>query len=143
MTTPEFHLEILSDEFTRFHKVIEAAPADKLDYKPDPKARTARELIGHLIGHTQDLIELLDDKVIHHRNVVEFDALSDGLEMFDQSYRELETKLAGIDGEAWGQSGDFYAGASLPPWITSRKPSWRRVAMATRTRLAAASRLAR
>ena len=75
MSTPGFYLQRVLDEYTRFRTVIDASPADQLDYRPDPKARSARELIGHLIGHIQDLIELIDDKVIHHRNVVQFDAL--------------------------------------------------------------------
>ena len=31
-----------------FEKVFKAVPGDKLDWRPEPKARTARELIGHL-----------------------------------------------------------------------------------------------
>ena len=113
MSTPEFYLQRVLDEYTRFRTVIDASPADQLDYRPDPTARSARELIGHLIGHTHDLIELIDDKIIHHRNVVQFDALPDALELFDQSYKEFEGKLASLDESGWEQSGDFYAGEHL------------------------------
>ena len=51
-----------------FEKVFNAVPGDKLNWKPEPKARSARELIGHLIGHEQDLDELLTGGEIHHRN---------------------------------------------------------------------------
>ena len=124
MTTSAFYLQLVSDEFSRFHNVIDAATADQLDYRPEPKARSARELIGHLIGHTQDLVELIDDKVIHHRNQVEFDALPDAVELFDKSYKELETKLANVDQAAWEQSGDFYVGDHLGMSAPTHTLAW-------------------
>ena len=61
MSTPAFFKGILSHERGLFQRVLAAVPADGLDYQADPKARTARDLIGHLIGHNLDLMELLED----------------------------------------------------------------------------------
>ena len=60
MTNREFFLQRRSIETGLFEKVFQAVPGGKLDWKPEPKARTARELLGHLIGHEQDLAELLE-----------------------------------------------------------------------------------
>ena len=72
MTNREFFLQRCSAEGTLFEQVFRAVPADKLDWRPEPKARTARELMGHLIGHEQDVVELLDRGDINHRMQVEF-----------------------------------------------------------------------
>ena len=78
MTNREFFLQRRSMESGMFEKVINAVPDNQVDWRPEPKAGTARELIGHLIGHEQDLVELLESGEIHHRNQVEFSSITDG-----------------------------------------------------------------
>ena len=60
MTNRESFLQPRSAEGPLFEQVFRAVPADKLDWRPEPKARTARELMGHLIGYEQNVVELLD-----------------------------------------------------------------------------------
>jgi len=110
VSNQEFLRQTLSAEFDRFRKVVEALPADKLDYRHDPKSRTASELVSHLIGHFEDLAELMDDGVIHHRNQVPFDSKADALAILERSAREAETKLASVSDDAWGQVGEFFVG---------------------------------
>jgi uncharacterized damage-inducible protein DinB len=110
LSNQDFFLQTLSGEFDRFRNVIAALPAERLDYRHDGRSRSAAELVSHLIGHFQDLSELIDDGVIHHRNQVAFDGLPEALAVFDLSYRELESKLAHVTDEAWAQGGDFFVG---------------------------------
>ena len=110
MTNQEFFAQTLSGEFERFRKVIAALPAGKLDYKHDPKSRSARELVEHLIGHFDDLAELADAGVINHRMQVPFKDLDDGLATFDKSYRGLESKLKTAGSDLWAQPADFRVG---------------------------------
>ena len=42
---------------------------------PEPKARTAGQLIAHLVGHEQDVLELVETGIIHHRMEAPFDDL--------------------------------------------------------------------
>ena len=44
MTDKEYFVSTVASEAPKFESVIKALPQDKLDYKPDPKARTAMEL---------------------------------------------------------------------------------------------------
>jgi uncharacterized damage-inducible protein DinB len=46
----EVYLPQIHNEHPLTRKIIEAIPADKGDYKPDPKAKTAMELASHLAG---------------------------------------------------------------------------------------------
>ena len=43
MTNREFFLQCRSTDIPLFVRVFNAVPADKLDWRPEPKARTARE----------------------------------------------------------------------------------------------------
>jgi uncharacterized damage-inducible protein DinB len=111
--TTEFNKQCWAQEYEFFRKTIAAAAPDQLDWQPDPKSRSARRLIGHLIGHIQDMTELVDAGVIHHRNEVEFDTLDDALELFDRSYEEMQARLATLDGAGWTKPADFLAGDFL------------------------------
>lgn len=46
----EVYLPQIHNEHPLTRKIIEAIPADKSDYKPDPKAKSAMELASHLAG---------------------------------------------------------------------------------------------
>ncbi len=110
MSNQAFFGQTVAGEFERFHNVVAALPADKLDFRHDPKSRTARDLVGHLIGHFQDLAELLDEGVIHHRNQVTFADLPDAVAMLDAACKALAPKLRNVSDEAWAKPGDFFVG---------------------------------
>lgn len=45
MTDKELFVKTIADEAPRFEKVFKALPQDKLDYRPDPKSRNAKDLV--------------------------------------------------------------------------------------------------
>jgi len=45
MTNREFFVECWEQEHPTFVKVFKAVPADKLDYRPHPRSRSAAELV--------------------------------------------------------------------------------------------------
>ena len=110
VSNQNFFQKTLTEEFDRFHNVIAALPAERLDYKYDPKSRSAGDLVGHVMGHIDDMIELLDAGVIHHRMQVPFANLDGAVTAFDASYRTLLTKLAGVSDDSWAKIGDFRVG---------------------------------
>lgn len=124
MDNRQFFLGCCAHEAGLSKKVISAMPEGGLDRRPDPKARTARELIGHIIGHEQDLVELINDGVIHHRNVVEFDTLDQALELYDAAHAELEAKLGTMSDEAWGATVKMWAGDHLAWEASASEIMW-------------------
>ena len=100
MSTPALLQGILGHDRGLFCKVVGAVPEDGRGYRPDPKARSAEAIIEHLIGHNQDLIELLDDGVIHHRQQVPFETIDDA----------VATRLGNTDEETWMSPAKFLAG---------------------------------
>ena len=101
MTNREFFLQCRSTDVPLFVGVFKAVPEGQLDWRPEPKARTARELIGHLIGHEQDVVELLDTSEIHHHMQVAFDGVKQAVELYEQTCREVETALTAMTDAAW------------------------------------------
>jgi uncharacterized damage-inducible protein DinB len=110
VTNQAFLQQMLSGEFNRFHDVVAALPADKLDYRHDPKGRSAAELVRHLLGHFQDMSQLLDEGVIHHRNQVPFAGMSEALTLLDAGMRDAAAKLGSVADEAWSRPADFVVG---------------------------------
>lgn len=124
MGTTEFNKQCWANECESFRKVIAATAPDQLDWQPDSTSRSTRRLIGHIIGHVQDLSELVDDGVIHHRNEVPFDTLDDALEIFDRSYEDMQAKLATLDDAGWTTPADFLAGDFLVMNAPREQLSW-------------------
>ena len=125
MTNREFFLQRRSMESGMSEKVFGAVPGDKLDWKPEPKARTARELIGHLIGHEQDLVELLESGEIHHRMQVPFTDVADGVSLYRRACQDAEAKLKALDDDTWdGGPGKFIAGGNVVAEAPRRDLGW-------------------
>ena len=101
MTNREFFLRCRSTDVPLFVRVFKAVPEDKLDWRPEPIARTARELLGQLIGHEQDVVELLGTGEIHHRMQVAFDDVAQAVELYEQACRDVDTALTTMTDAAW------------------------------------------
>ena len=124
MSTPAFFQSFLAHERDLFLNVVRAVPENGLDYRADPRARSARELIEHLIGHNQDLVELLDDGVIHHRNQVPFTSVEGAARELDGSFGALIDRLGSVDEEKWLEDGRFYAGDHLVMEAPCQQLAW-------------------
>ena len=125
MTNREFFLQRRSIETPLFVRIFNAVPGDQLDWRPEPKARTARELLGHLIGHEQDLVELLSTGAIHHRMQVAFDGVPQAVELYEQACREAETALTVMADAAWDDiPAKFLAGDEVIMEMPRRDLGW-------------------
>lgn len=124
MSTPTFFRGLLEQERNLFLKVVGAVVEDGLDYRPEPRARSSRELIEHLIGHNLDMVELIDDGVIHHRNQVPFESLDDGVRRLDDSFGLVLEKLDGVDEESWSETGRFLVGDQVIMEAPRQQLAW-------------------
>ena len=113
MSTPAFLQGILGHERGLFRNVVSAVLEEGRGHRPDPKARSSQELIEHLIGHGQDLVELLDDGVIHHRNQVPFERVEDAVATLDETLGGVIDRLGSMDEDTWMSPAKFMAGEQL------------------------------
>ena len=124
MSNREFLKSLLSEEKARFVGVLEAVPADKLDWRPEAKSRTAGELLGHMIGHEQDLIELFETGIINHRVQVPFDDHADALKLFRSSRDEAVEKLSAVDDATWSSEGQFLVDGNVIYRLPRMQLAW-------------------
>lgn len=107
MSNREFFLQQYMAEGRAFERVIGAAPDDTLAWRPHERSRSATELIGHLIGHDQDLEELLSTGSINHRMQVPFSTVDDALALVRQARASVAEKLAACSDDDWTTPGRF------------------------------------
>jgi len=82
--------------------VVNALPDAKLDYRPHPKCRTARSIVGHLLGHVEDINgRLTGGGAIHHRMELAFPDVADAVEQMKRSGAVTASRLQGVDENAW------------------------------------------
>jgi uncharacterized damage-inducible protein DinB len=124
MTNREFFLQHSAAEFPRFLGVLEATPGDQLAYRPHPRSRSAYELIGHLIGHEQDLLELASTGSINHRMQVPFETLEDGLAVYRQAHESLEQQLRAMNDATWESQGRFLLDGTVVYEFPRRDLAW-------------------
>jgi uncharacterized damage-inducible protein DinB len=124
MNNREFFLHLCSSEYPRFLRVLQATPGDRLDYRPHPRSRSASEMIGHLIGHELDLVELARTGSINHRIHVPFDSVHDAVGIYQRAHDELEPKLKALDDGAWERTGKFMVQGNAIMEAPCRELAW-------------------
>jgi uncharacterized damage-inducible protein DinB len=110
-------LPALKTEHQTTKRVIEAIPADKGDYRPDPAAKSALELAWHIVAAEKRLLGgvhagAFDFTPIHRPETVRNPA--DIVAWFDQSFAANLEKMERLSGEQLAQSVDFRGVVQLP-----------------------------
>lgn len=106
MTNREFFLNTLTDEAPRFKKVIQALPPDRLDYKPDPKSRSAAELAALLLSEVKMMIELAKSGTVTPQDIKQ-GPVNDTLHAGDDFIKlagDLKNATSSVNDEKWENS---------------------------------------
>ena len=127
MTEREFFIARWAAEMPLTLGVIQALPDAKLDYRPHEKCRTARSIVGHILGHVEDLNELAGATgSIQHRNELPFKNIADVLEQMKKSDAVTRSRIPGVDENTWatknnkfmvGEHVAFEAPVGATAWI--------------------------
>jgi len=112
MTEREFFISRWAAEMPLTLAMIQALPDAKLDYRPHEKCRTARSIVGHVLGHVEDLNELATASgAIHHRVELPFKNIADAVEQMKKSHAVAQSRLPGVDENTWStKSNKFLVG---------------------------------
>jgi uncharacterized damage-inducible protein DinB len=127
MTEREFFMARWAQEMPMTLSMIQALPDAKLDYRPHEKCRTARAIVGHLLGHVEDLNELAAATgALHHRNELPFKDIADAVEQMKKSDAVAQASLPKVDENTWstknnkflvGEHVAFEASVGVTAWI--------------------------
>ncbi len=104
MTNLQFCIARRKAETPAFVRVLKAIPRGKLDYRPDPKARTAAELAWLLAVEEAAMVSLLKDGVVEWKESkppADLDKIVAGFEKWSTEANEL---LEHLNESAWDKN---------------------------------------
>jgi uncharacterized damage-inducible protein DinB len=115
MTNREFCLDRRKRERKAFVAVLMAVPQDRLDYRPDPRARTARDLAWLIAAEDGALIPLLETGATEWKEAPPPATVAEMAAAFQRNATAVDDLIAKMDEAAWSRSGRFMFGTA-PPW---------------------------
>ncbi len=119
MTSLELCRKQRGEETAKFVKVLKAMPAGRVEYRPDPKSRTAAELAWLLAQSEAALVKLLDTGEVlwsESKPTAGPDAI---VSAYETNAKAVNERLAKLDEAGWEKKGRFLMGGDAPAWEDS------------------------
>jgi uncharacterized damage-inducible protein DinB len=118
MTHVEFCISRRKAEQPAFLRVLKALPADKLDYRPHPRSRTAAEVAWTIATEEADLATLLDHGKVDFKETTPAVTLADIVATYERNAAAVDERLKRVDESTWQKKGQFLMGG-VPVWETT------------------------
>lgn len=109
MTNMEFFIKRWTSEYPAFVKVMKALPADKLDYRPHPRSRSAAELVWLLTLEEAMGSGLIDTGQIDWKEPQPPPpaGLDEIVAAFERHHADLAKRLSSLDNAGWDRKAKF------------------------------------
>ena len=116
-TVREYYQQCLDAEKPAFLKVMKAVPADKADYKPDPRSTSARDLVWLLAFELEDACELIDRGEL---SLVEraSPGVDESVAAYERNFAALQARLATLSDAKWESTAKLVMGGKTM-WETT------------------------
>jgi uncharacterized damage-inducible protein DinB len=101
MTNRQFFLKCWQAEHPTFLKVLKAVPADRLDYRPDPRSRSAAELVWLQVLEKRCWFELLETGMINWKVTAPPNDLASMISTYERAHDELLPHVEKLDDDTW------------------------------------------
>jgi uncharacterized damage-inducible protein DinB len=124
MTNLEFCIARRKAEGPAFLKVLKALPEGRLDYRPDPKSRTAAELAWFLAAEEEALLSLLETGTIEWNETPAPAKAAEIVAAFEKSARAVDERLAKLDAASWEKPARFVVGGNAIWEDTTGQMMW-------------------
>jgi uncharacterized damage-inducible protein DinB len=105
-----FFLTHWDKEAAATRKVISRVPQSHVDYRPDPKARTARELAWMIVYEEVALGEGLNKGTFEWTDVPAPATMEEIVQTYDREHDRITKMIQGVDGARWEQQVPFVYG---------------------------------
>lgn len=105
MTNKEFFIQTWQAEMKRTAGAVRGLPTDmsKLTYKCDEKARSAAEIIGHILPHAEAICNAADSFIVAEETGKTYDSIEDAAAYFEKYATLLVEKLQATDDATWNE----------------------------------------
>jgi uncharacterized damage-inducible protein DinB len=109
----EYYRKQRKQEVPKFVKVLKAMPEARLDYRPDPKARTAADLAWVLAAEEAALVSLLDTGKVEWKDEKAPATAAEIVAAYEKSAAAVDERLEHLDEAAWEKKGQFLMGGQV------------------------------
>ena len=105
MTNKEFFIQTWQAEMQRTLSAVRGLPADmtKLNYKCDEKARSAADIIGHILPHAEALANAVDSFIAIEQTGKQYNSIEEAALYFEKYASLLVDKLNATDDKIWNE----------------------------------------
>jgi uncharacterized damage-inducible protein DinB len=110
LTSLEFYRETRKAELPKFVSVLKAVPQGRMDYRPDPKARTAQELAWVLAQEEAALATLLETCTVEWKDEKPPARIDEIVSAFEKGAAAVSNRLETLDAAAWDRKGKMLIG---------------------------------
>ena len=103
MTNKDFFIKTWQDEMKRTAGAVRALPADlaKLSYRCDNKARSAADIIGHMLPHAESICKATDSFIAMETSGKKYESIEDAASYFEKYATLLVEKLRATSENTW------------------------------------------
>ncbi len=115
MTNREFCIARRKAELPAFLRVLRALPEDRLDYRPDPKAKNAAQLASVLIEEEAAMAALIETGTINWQRQAPRTAVADIVAAFEKNHRTTTERLERLSEADWTKTASF---------VVPGRPTW-------------------
>jgi|MudIll2142460700_1097286.scaffolds.fasta_scaffold247182_2 uncharacterized damage-inducible protein DinB len=116
MSTLEYCIARRKAERKAFVNVLKAVPQDRLEYRPDPKARSAAQIVWLLAQEEAALVALLDAGSILWKETPPPSSVAEMVAAHERSYDGVNERLAKLDEPGWQKKAAFVMEGMPTPW---------------------------
>ena len=105
MTNKEFFIQTWQAEMQRTLSAVRGLPTDmtKLGYKCDEKARSAADIIGHMLPHAEAICNATDSFIAVEETGKTYNSIEEAALYFEKYATLLADKLHATDDKVWDE----------------------------------------
>ena len=101
MNNLDFFKSCFAYELNGTVAAFKSLPADKLDYKPNEKNKSAREQVAHLLGHITLFANILNSNVFEEKDEFDFADGQTAAAIYEERAKDLMIALEKYGEEKW------------------------------------------
>ncbi|MCG2459262.1 DinB family protein [Flavobacteriaceae bacterium F89] len=103
MTNKDFFVQTWESEMQITLNAVNALPKDmdKLNYRCDEKARSAAEIIGHMLPHAEAICNATKTFVADEKTERKYSSVAEAAGYFKKNASQLVKNLKGVDEKTW------------------------------------------
>ncbi len=124
MTNLKFCVARRKAELAAFVRVLKALPEGQLDYRPDPKARTAGQLAWLLAEEEASLVSLIDNGSVEWKESAPPAKAAQIVAAYERNTAAVDERLARLDEPGWQKKVKFLMGGKVVWEDTLAQMTW-------------------